>query len=111
MLNLGTPVAQWKTQLIQFSKDEYISGRAPAIFNVIETSNLDDHIGLLNILIATIPLLSIATAQSNVLYTESLVARGQDAMKDFAKHLYADITTIGLLIDLCPIDYLSSFTS
>lgn len=109
-LNLGVPIAQWKTQLIQLAKDEYISGGAPASFNVIETSNLDDHIGLLNVLVAVVPLLS-TSAQSNVLYTESLLVRGQDATKEFAERLYADITTIGLLVGLCPIDYISSFTS
>ena len=108
-LNLGVPVAQWKTQLIQLSEDQYVSGDAPATFNVIETSNLDDHIGLLNVLIATVPLLS--NARSSVLYTESLLARGQDATKEFAERLYADITTIGLLIGICPVDYLSGFTS
>jgi len=109
-LKSGVPVAQWKTHLIQLSSDEYIVGGAPVAFNVIDTSNLDDHIGLLNILIAAVPLLSLSS-QSVVLYTESLLFRGQDATKEFAEHLYADITTVGILIDLCPVDYLSGFTT
>jgi hypothetical protein len=109
-LNLGVPVAQWKTQLIQLCKEEYVSGGAPAIFNVIDTSNLDDHIGLLNILVATVPLLS-TSLRSGVLYTESLLYRGQNATKEFAERLHADITTISLLLGLCPIDYLSGFTT
>jgi hypothetical protein len=109
-LNLGVSVAQWKTKLVQLSKDEYISGNAPVAFNVIDTSNMDDHIGLLNVLIATTPLLSMS-AQPSVLYSESLLVRGQDATKEFVERLYADITVFGLLVGLCPVDYLSGFTS
>ena len=110
-LNLGVPVAQWKTQLIQLSKDEYTStpGGAPASFNVIHTSNLEDHIGLLNVLITSIPLL--APEPSSVLYTESLLFLGQDATKEFTEQLHADISVIGLLVGLSPVDYLCGFTS
>ncbi|OJT01820.1 hypothetical protein TRAPUB_7727 [Trametes pubescens] len=108
-LNAGVPIAQYKTQLLCLSTDEYVHDEAPATFNVIETSNLIDHIGLLNILIAAVPLLS--PFPSSVLYTESLLFFGEDATKEFADLLYADIGTVGLLLDLCPIDYLSGFTS
>ncbi|EDR16119.1 uncharacterized protein LACBIDRAFT_301891 [Laccaria bicolor S238N-H82] len=61
ILNSGVPVAQWKTQLIQLSGDEYYTsapGGAPVKFNVIHTSNLEDHIGLLNVLVTSLPLLT-----------------------------------------------------
>ncbi|KDQ10028.1 hypothetical protein BOTBODRAFT_147955 [Botryobasidium botryosum FD-172 SS1] len=109
-LNLGVPIAPWKTQLIQLNKAEYVLRSAPITFNVIETSNLSDHLGLLNVLIATAPLLSTST-QSSVLYTESLVPRGQEATKELVERLYMDITTIGVLFGLCPVDYLSSFAT
>ncbi|TDL19948.1 hypothetical protein BD410DRAFT_873356 [Rickenella mellea] len=109
-LSSDVPVAQWKVQLIQLSKDEYTSNHAPAVFNVIDTSNLNDHIGLLNVLIASIPLL-LRSPRSGVLYTESLLFRGEDATKEFTELLHADITTISILFDLCPVDYLSRFTS
>ena len=109
-LKLGIPVSQWNTHLIQLNKDDYLSKQAPARFNVIETSNLDDHIGLLNVLTAAVPLLSAAT-QSAVLYTESLLYMGQDATKEFTERLYANLTIIGLLIGICPVDYLSGFTT
>lgn len=109
-LKLGVPVAQWKAELIQLNEDQYVSGSAPCSFNVIDTSNLDDHIGLLNVLVATVPLLS-NYARSSVLYTESLLFHSQNATKDFAERLHADITVIGLLLDICPVDYLSGFTT
>ncbi|KDR75856.1 hypothetical protein GALMADRAFT_122208 [Galerina marginata CBS 339.88] len=110
-LKLGVPVAQWKTQLIQLSGDEYTpaSDGAPATFNVIHTSNLEDHIGLLNVLVASAPLLS--TEPSSVLYTESLLFLGQDATKEFTEQLHADLSVIGLLVGLSPIDYLCGFSS
>ncbi|KAI0364270.1 hypothetical protein BV20DRAFT_956586 [Pilatotrama ljubarskyi] len=108
-LNIGVPIAQFKTQLLRLSSDEYNSRKAPSVFNVIETSNLVDHIGLLNILTAAVPLLS--SQPSSVLYTESLLFHGENATKEFADLLYADIGTVGLLLDLCPVDYLSGFSS
>ncbi|KAJ7489556.1 hypothetical protein FB451DRAFT_1553345 [Mycena latifolia] len=108
-LNLGIPVAQWKTQLLQLNPAEY--GNAPATFNVIDTSNLSDHIGLLNILIATVPLLRPPASRGSVLYTESLLFHGTDATKEFADRLHADIHTLGLLLGVSPIDYLSGFSS
>ncbi|KDQ10031.1 hypothetical protein BOTBODRAFT_190794 [Botryobasidium botryosum FD-172 SS1] len=109
-LSMNIPVAPWKSQLIQLNRDEYVSRGAPTTFSAIDTSNLDDYLGLLNVLVASAPLLS-TSARSSVLYTESLVAMEEDATKDFVERLYADITTIGLLFDLCPVDYLSGFNA
>ncbi|KAJ7168671.1 hypothetical protein C8R46DRAFT_1092306 [Mycena filopes] len=107
-LNLGIPVAPWKTQLLQLNSIEY--GGAPTAFNVIDSSNLCDHIGLLNVLIATVPLQSPASCGS-VLYTEFLTYHGKDATKEFAESLYADIHTVGFLLNISPVDYLSGFSS
>ncbi|KAI0033269.1 hypothetical protein K488DRAFT_48122 [Vararia minispora EC-137] len=107
-IELRIPVAQWKTQTIQLSRDEYTTSRAPSQFDVIETSNLVDHIGLLNIIIAATPLLA---SPSSVLYTESLVYRGEDATRELHQLLFSDITTFALLVGLCPVDYLTGFTS
>ncbi|RDB24852.1 hypothetical protein Hypma_007901 [Hypsizygus marmoreus] len=107
---LGVPVAQWKTQLIQLNSDDYNLDGAPAQFNVIETSNLDDHIGLLNVLVSTVPLLSKSTP-SSVLYVESLLSGAKDATTDFTGRLYINLTVISLLLGVTPIDYLSGFTT
>ncbi|KAI0942313.1 hypothetical protein AcW1_002972 [Taiwanofungus camphoratus] len=109
-LESRVPVADWNAHLIQLSSEDYVVGGAPTRFNVIDTSNLDDHIGLLNILIAAVPLLS-SSPPFGVLYTESLLARSNDATKEFTKRLYADIAVIGLILGLCPVDYLSGFTT
>ncbi|RPD68233.1 hypothetical protein L226DRAFT_576582 [Lentinus tigrinus ALCF2SS1-7] len=109
-LALGIPVAQFRTQPIRLDSEEYLVSRAaPTSFNVIETSNLIDHLGLLNILVSAVPLLSPST--SGVIYTESLLFSGEDATKELAELLYADIGTMALLLNLCPIDYLSGFST
>ncbi|TFY71510.1 hypothetical protein EVG20_g1501 [Dentipellis fragilis] len=109
-LKLDVPVAQFKTQVIELSEGEYTILGAPTSFNVIETSNLVDHLGLLNVLTVAVPLLAHST-QSRVLYTESLLHLGEDATKEFTEQLYGNITSIGVILDLCPVDYLSGFTT
>ena len=110
-LNMGVPVAQFRTQLIRLDKHEYVDSkdRAPSSFNVVETSNLVDYVGLLNILAGAVPLM--AASPSSVLYTETLLFRGEDATKEFAQLLNADIGTMGMLLDICPVDYLSGFNT
>ncbi|KAJ7777970.1 hypothetical protein DFH07DRAFT_901437 [Mycena maculata] len=96
-LTAGIPVAKWNTQLITLDKYEYLT--APTTFNVIDTSNLDDHIGCLNVLIASVPLLP------------SLLFHDKDATKEFAQYLHTDLATFGLVVGICPVDYLSGFSS
>ncbi|KAH6869724.1 hypothetical protein BKA70DRAFT_1242288 [Coprinopsis sp. MPI-PUGE-AT-0042] len=83
---LGVPVSQWKATPISLDPDEYINSEglncAPSNFNIIHTSNLEDHIGLLN-----------------------------NATKEFTENLKADITVIGLLLGVVPVDYLCGFSS
>jgi hypothetical protein len=108
-VNISIPVAPWKTQLLQLNRVEY--GNAPSTFVVIDSSNLPDHVGMLNILIATVPLLQSSASRGGALYTESLLFHGTDATKEFADRLYADIQTVGLLLGITPIDYSSGFSS
>lgn len=110
-LNIGIPAMRWKMPLIQLSSAEYISGSAPHVFNVIDTSNLEDYIGLLNVVISAVPLLSRSTP-SSTLYTESLVLNAQENVtQHFQDRLYVNITVSSLLFGICPVDYLSSFSS
>ncbi|KAF5333054.1 hypothetical protein D9758_017865 [Tetrapyrgos nigripes] len=115
MAGSGIPVDQWKTQTITLNKAEGGYGHgpssAPTTFDVIDTSNLCDQFGLLNVIISTIPLLHLSSPTSGVLYTESLLSREQDATKEFADRLYGDITVMGLLVGLCPVDYVSGFNA
>ncbi|KAJ7481765.1 hypothetical protein FB451DRAFT_1237083 [Mycena latifolia] len=109
-LTAGIPVAKWNTHFIALDQHEYLARGAPTTFNIIDTSNLDDHIGCLNVIIASVPLLP-APPEYFVLYTESLLFHNRDATKEFANYLHVDLSTFGHLVGICPVDYLSGFSS
>ena len=104
-------VAPWNTNPLVFDSPDYTpeNTSAPLTFNVIETSNLVDFIGLLNVLIATPPLLS--QTYSATLFTETLLCLGDDPTKGFNRQLCIDLPTITLFFDLLPVNYPSNFSS
>lgn len=103
-------VAPWKTAPLALDAGDYDhNGSAPTIFNVIETSNIMDHVGLLNVLVAALPLLS--SSPSATLFTEALLFTGEDATKNLTSQFCADVSTLSLLLDLAPINYLSNFNT
>ena len=101
-------VAPWNMIPLALDGGDYgHSDGAPASFNIIDASNITDHIGLLNVLIAALPLLS--PAPSATLFTEALQYTREDAAKRFTTQICADVSTMSLLLDLVPINYLSNF--
>ncbi|KAJ7588498.1 hypothetical protein C8J56DRAFT_1164384 [Mycena floridula] len=105
----GVPVAQFNANLIELDANQYLSGNAPAMFTIIDTSNLADHVGLFNVMVSSVSVLE--ESRFSVLYTETLLVHGEDATKEFIDRLYADIPVMALLLRICPIDYLSRFVS
>ncbi|KAF9065145.1 hypothetical protein BDP27DRAFT_1425084 [Rhodocollybia butyracea] len=106
------PVSQWRTSVLMFDEAQYSAPSnacAPTTFNVVDTTNLIDHVGLLNILVAALPL----RTATGVIYTESLLYKGkrEDAAKEFGARLFADLGTMALLLGVAPVDYLSGFCS
>ncbi|KAJ7620443.1 hypothetical protein FB45DRAFT_150874 [Roridomyces roridus] len=103
------PVCQWRTDLITLDREEY--QYAPLEFDVVDTSNLDDHLGLMNILVAARPLLK--SSGDGVLYLESLLSFSPDgnAPKDLTKRFHADLTVMSVLLCLCPVDYITGYSS
>ena len=74
------------------------------MYDVIDTSNLVDHVGTLNILPAVAPLLG--EGSHCVLYMEHLLRAAEDTSLSLQKLLSADITAASLLIGLAPIGQL-----
>jgi len=100
-------VAPWNlTPLVLDGGD---CGGAPTSFNVIEASNIMDHIGLLNILIAAVPLLS--PNPSATLFTGALLYAREGVAKHITTEVCADVSTMSLLLDLIPVNYLSNFNT
>lgn len=84
---------------------------APTTFDIIDTSNLSDHLGILNILVATVPLMR--NESTSVLHTNTLLPSVDvfHVGSGFVNKLCADIPTLALLLGIVPIPYISSFTS
>ncbi|KAJ6502060.1 hypothetical protein C8R45DRAFT_861772 [Mycena sanguinolenta] len=103
------PVCQGRTEIIKLDEEEY--KRAPLVFDVVDTSNLDDHIGLLNVLIISIPLLT--GSGNGVLYLESLLIHGHvdNAPKDLTERFHADLTVMSVLFRLYPIDFIAGYST
>lgn len=77
-------------------------------FHVIDTSNLGDHVGFINVLSATAPLLR--RNASSVLYTESLLMASENLSTSLSTVLGSDVTTFSLLIGLAPSGLLTGVT-
>ncbi|KAF7363897.1 hypothetical protein MSAN_01047700 [Mycena sanguinolenta] len=103
------PVCQGRTETIKLDEEEY--RRAPLIFDVVDTSNLDDYIGLLNVLVVSIPLLS--SSGNGVLYLESLRIQGHvdNAPKDLTERFHADLTVMSVLFRLYPVDFIAGYST
>ncbi|KAF7921457.1 uncharacterized protein EAE97_011246 [Botrytis byssoidea] len=78
-------------------------------FDVIDTNNLADPLGILNLLPAISPLLSRKT--TSVLFTETLSLYTKDSVEILSHILCCDITTFSLLLGLAPSGHLFGFTT
>lgn len=79
------------------------NGTGPSEFDVIDTSNLSDHIGALNILVAAGPLLKDEPWAS--LFTELLITREGTQKAAFEKLLCGHVPTVSLLLGFTPTQY------
>jgi hypothetical protein len=85
------------------SSDYGPSGSAPTDFNVIDTSNLLDHLGDLNIITACATLLR--RRPTSTLRTEILVPREVNVADSAKALLSGDLVTVALLLGLKPVQY------
>lgn len=78
-------------------------------FDVIDTNNLADPLGILNLLPAISPLLS--RKATSVLFTETLSLYAKDPAEILSHVLCCDIATFSLLLGLAPSGHLFGFTT
>lgn len=78
-------------------------------YDVIDTSNLIDHVGILNTLPAVAPLLS--RRSTSVLFTDSLLQAAEDAVATLPALLCSDVTMISMLLGLAPTGHLVGYTT
>ncbi|EKM79834.1 hypothetical protein AGABI1DRAFT_18833, partial [Agaricus bisporus var. burnettii JB137-S8] len=82
----------------------------PTFFDVIDTSNLSDHLGLLNVLIAAVPLLQ--KSPRAILNTNSLLSYKDHPTKRSAleERALSDFPSLMLFLGITPICYSSGLT-
>jgi hypothetical protein len=81
----------------------------PTSFDVIDSSNLMDHLGLLNLLVATEPLLRACA--TSTLYTEGILSFGNDPAASLLERMCGDVPTMSTLLGLAPRGLLSGFNT
>ncbi|KAG8706719.1 hypothetical protein FRC09_002253 [Ceratobasidium sp. 395] len=107
----GVFVSAWRATQVNFDVQSATTSATSTSFDVIDTSNLTDHLGLLNILLATRPLLKEAPSSQAVLYTETLLSAGEDATKSFLDRICTSIPNISALLGIAPRPYVSAFST
>lgn len=101
---------QYHMEPLVLDGEDYASqGDAPLLFNVIDTSNLLDHVGTINLLVAASPLLQ--NSMSATLYTEVLVKQEEDMKKLVDSILCGHFPTLSILLGLMPIEYWTNSTA
>ena len=111
----GLYTAPWSSALMKLDGGDYVQGashRAPLQFDVIDTSNLTDHIGLLNILIPCRPLMQ--TRSSSVIFTDTLLPLNDESTTGrdgFLELLCGNLSVLSMILDLIPVSYPSNFTT
>ncbi|KAI0006748.1 hypothetical protein F4779DRAFT_595194 [Xylariaceae sp. FL0662B] len=101
---------QFSKESFRFCPDLYSPGdSAPLTFDVVDTSNLTDHLGALNILVAVAPLLK--SSASSVLHMETLIKTQKTRKQQLDSMLCGHAPTMFLLIGLAPVDYWTNATS
>ncbi|QLI68588.1 uncharacterized protein G6M90_00g043450 [Metarhizium brunneum] len=95
---------QWDSKPLRLDGDEYgPAGKGPTAFDVVDSSNLSDHVGALNIIVAASSLLK--TEPWATLYTETLLKQEKSQQEAFEKLLCGNIATVLLLLGISPVQY------
>lgn len=106
-------VSYWMGTRIHFH-DEYLLSSthpAPSCYNVINTSNLSDHLGDMNILAGTVPLLR--EDQFSALRTQTLLSAspGRSAPQALVERFCGDVSTLSLLLGVAPVSYITRYAT
>ncbi|KAF9476993.1 hypothetical protein BDN70DRAFT_838420 [Pholiota conissans] len=114
MIETGIYAHPWGGSPIVLDEADYgrsSGGAAPLLFNVIDTSNLTDHTGLLNLLVATVPLLD--RKPWSTLYTNTLLRSINQgpAQSRLAQNALVDIPMLSMLLGISPSPHLWHFTT
>ncbi|KAL1860329.1 hypothetical protein Daus18300_009242 [Diaporthe australafricana] len=95
---------------LELDSVEYGSGsKTPSQFDVIDTSNLSDYLGTLNVLASSTPLLKAAPWAT--LYTETMNKGTEGEQKKFEELFCGPAKTISTLLGISPVEYWTNATA
>ncbi|KAF9527998.1 hypothetical protein CPB83DRAFT_894716 [Crepidotus variabilis] len=98
------------TQIVLDANDYGPNPSAPTLFDVIDTSNLTDHCGLLNLLIVAVPLLR--RAPSSIIHTHTLLPAELGKTESvLLKKAFSDIPSLSLMLGVAPTSFISHFAA
>ncbi|KAI1464937.1 uncharacterized protein F4812DRAFT_462259 [Daldinia caldariorum] len=101
---------QFDATPIEFDPKAYATlNSTPTRFDMIDTSNLADSLGALNLLLAAAPLLK--ESASSTLWMETLIRTEKTQNRPFDALLPGHALTISLLLGLSPVEYWTNATS
>lgn len=100
---------QLSAERLELDSEEYATGRAPKQFDVIDTSNLSDYVGTLNIVVSASPILKDAPWVT--LYTEAMQKGADSERKKFEELLCGPTTTVSTLLGISPAEYWTNATA
>ncbi|KAL1730984.1 hypothetical protein EV714DRAFT_236379 [Schizophyllum commune] len=103
-------VSPFDSRPVVLDNDDALAGASPSTFNVIETSNLADHVGLLNVFTSAVPLLR--PSSTSVLHTNTLLrTAASDSADVFMEKIGVDIITFSSLVGLAPLSLFTRFST
>ncbi|KAK1673983.1 MYND finger [Colletotrichum godetiae] len=101
---------QFDARVLSLDQDVYgAKSAAPIAFDTVDTSNLADHFGTLNILMSALPLLT--PHPWSAVFTETLLKRESTAKEAFDTLLYGHGPTISLLVGASAVEYWTNSTA
>lgn len=107
-LSANHRVNLWTAQLLSLHAEDGSKYNGPTTFDVVDTSNLADHAGMVNILLSASPLLK--NTPWATFYTETLLQTGaDDPTRGITTSLCGDLSSAAMLFDLAPVSYISGF--
>ncbi|CZR55693.1 uncharacterized protein PAC_05581 [Phialocephala subalpina] len=103
---MRTYTSQWSPKPLLLGGDG--AANLPFFFDVIDTSNVSDWVGMLNILIPTAQIL--ARKSTSVLYTEIFRLSSREIHNELSEQLFMDVDLASLLIGLVPMGFVLGYT-
>lgn len=100
---------QLSAERLELDAEEYAKASTPKTFDVIDTSNLCDHVGTLNMVVSASPLLKDAPWAT--LYTEAIQKTADSERRKFEELLCGPTTTVATLLGISPVEYWTNATA